>query len=413
MTIIKNQVLHEADIIIIGSAYIGLSLAIAVKTAAPQLNIIIVDAAKPNTWKIDPRAFAISAAAVRMLDQLQCWQTILPEAEPIREMIVTDSRVSDPIRPVFLTFAGDVTPGEPFAYMVEGCHLNTCLYQRANALKIRIIKGAGIKKFDEMLQSIRVYLDNGIVYQTQLLVGADGLYSKIREIAGVKILHQPYGQTGIVCTITHECSHYGRAEEHFLPAGPFAVLPLKGNRSSLVWNERDENAKRLLSADDMTFKIELESRLGHHLGVLQIEGARHAFPTGFMLVRNFVRKRFALIGDAAHSIHPISGQGLNLGLQDAAALAEIIVETARLGLDIGSLTELKRYQSWRRFATVRMGITADFLNRIFSNDIMPLRAIRDIGLGLVDRMPYLKNYFIQQAAGLRNDSPRLLLGKPI
>ncbi|RCL03139.1 MAG: 2-octaprenyl-6-methoxyphenol hydroxylase [Candidatus Tokpelaia sp. JSC189] len=413
MTEKENRSSYEVDIVIVGGAYIGLSLAIAIKAAAPQLDIIVVDAANPSAWKVDPRAFAVSAAAVRMLDQLQCWQAILPAAEPIRQIIITDSRTDDPVRPVFLTFTGDASPGEPFAYMVENHFLNASLHQRANALEIHIIEGVRVEKFDEMLQGIRVHLNNSIVYETRLLVGADGLHSKMREMAGIKTLYQSYGQMGIVCTVAHERPHHGRAEEHFLPAGPFAVLPLKANRSSLVWNECDENVKRLLAADEMTFEAELKSRFGYHLGALQVEGGRCAFPFGLMLVRDFIRPHFALTGDAAHGIHPILGQGLNLGLQDAAALAEVIVETSRLGLDIGSMEALERYQTWRRFTTVRMGITADLLNRMFSNDFAPLRAIRDIGLGLVDRMPRLKNYFIQQAAGFRNGSPRLLLGEPI
>jgi len=413
MTETEGRPLQKADIVIAGGAYVGLSLAVAVKTAAPQLRVVVVDAARQGAWKTDPRAFAVAAAAVRMLDQLQCWQPVLPDAEPIREMIVTDSRTADPVRPVFLTFAGDVNPGEPFAYMVENRHLNASLHQRADALGVRVIEGVRVETFGRKGQDVHVHLDNGSVYQARLLVGADGIRSKTREMAGIRTFCQPYGQMGIVCTVVHERPHHGRAEEHFLPSGPFAVLPLKGNRSSLVWNERDENAKRLLAADDMVFEAELETRFGHHLGRLQVEGGRHAFPFGLMLARDFVRPGFALAGDAAHGIHPISGQGLNLGFRDAAALAEVIVETVRLGLDIGSLAALERYQSWRRFETVRMGITTDLLNRMFSNDFTPLRAIRDIGLGLVDRMPGLKNYFIQQAAGLVKGSPRLLLGEPI
>lgn len=409
----NGQAAQKADLVIAGGAYVGLSLAVAVKNAAPQLDVVIIDAAKPGAWKSDPRASAIAAAAVRMFDRLQCWQAVLPHAEPIREMIVTDSRTGDPVRPVFLTFAGDVTPGEPFAYMVENRHLNAGLRQRADALGIAVVDGVGVETFDLHEQTVYVRLDNGAVYKAGLLVGADGVRSKMRHIAGIKTFHQSYGQTGIVCTVSHERAHHGRAEEHFLPAGPFAILPLKGNRSSLVWNERDEDARRLLAADNMVFEAELETRFGHHLGALQVEGERRAFPFGLTLAHEFVRPHFALAGDAAHGIHPISGQGLNLGFRDAAALAEVIVETARLGLDIGSMTVLERYQRWRRFETVRMGVTTDVLNRIFSNDLPPLRAIRDIGLGLVDRLPPLKNYFIQQAAGLTRGCPRLLRGEPI
>lgn len=409
----EDQATEKADVVIAGGAYVGLSLAVAVKTAAPQLEVIVVDAGKPGSWKTDPRASAIAAAAVRMLDRLDCWRPVLPEAEPIREMIVTDSRTADPVRPVFLTFAGDVNPGEPFAYMVENRHLNASLHRRAHELGVPVIEGVRVETFSIQGHAVNVHLDNGAVYRDSLLVGADGVRSGMRDMAGIRTYHQAYGQMGIVCAVAHERPHHGRAEEHFLPAGPFAILPLKGNRSSLIWNEPDENAERLLAADDMVFEAELEIRFGHHLGALRVEGERHAFSFGLTLAREFVRPRFALAGDAAHGIHPISGQGLNLGFRDVAALAEVIVEAARLGLDIGSMAVLERYQLWRRFETVRMGMTTDVLNRMFSNDFTPLRAVRDIGLGLVDRMPGLKNYFIRQAAGLIKGSPRLLLGEPI
>jgi 2-octaprenyl-6-methoxyphenol hydroxylase len=218
---------------------------------------------------------------------------------------------------------------------------------------------------------------------------------------------------GIVITVAHEREHNGQAEEHFLPAGPSAILPLKGNRSSLVWTERTADAQRLLAADDFTFEIELERRFGHRLGAIRVEGPRKAYPLGLTLAREFVRDRIALAGDAAHGIHPISGQGLNLGFKDVAALSETIVEAHRLGLDIGSLAVLERYQQWRRFDTVRMGVVTDVLNRLFSNNNPLLRVARDFGLGVVDRIPGLKRSFIDQAAGREKDAPRLLRGERI
>lgn len=418
---------QQADIIIAGGAYVGLCLAIAVKQACPQLKITVLDAAEKDAWKGDIRASAIAAAAVRMLDQLSCWQSVLPEAEPIREMIVSDSRTADPVRPVFLTFSGDVEPHEPFAYMVENRYLNAALHERAAALGVHYIPAVKAEDFTieqglpaELSGSsaasgggVRVRLSDGSFWAGKLLVAADGVRSSLREKAGIKTYHHSYGQTGIVCTVAHERPHHGRAEEHFLPAGPFAILPLKGNRSSLVWNEPTENAKRLLAADDMVFTAELERRFGRHLGALKLEGGRKGFPFGLLLARSFIAERFALAGDAAHGIHPISGQGLNLGFRDAAALAQVLAEAARLGQDIGSSAVLERYQQWRRFETFRMGLTTDILNRMFSNDIAPLRGLRDFGLGLVDRMPFLKRYFIKEASGLVKGSPRLLLGQPL
>lgn len=403
----------NVDLVIAGGAYVGLSLAVAVKKAAPQLNVVIIDAGQPGAWKNDPRASAIAAAAVRMLDHLNCWQEVLPRSQPITDMVITDSRLSDPVRPVFLTFEGDVNPGEPFAYMVENRHLNASLHAKASELGVIVHEGVKVENFETFDNHVRIYLDNGEVYQSKLLVGADGVRSKMRDKAGIKTLYWPYGQVGIVCTVSHERPHNGRAEEHFLPAGPFAILPLKGNRSSLVWNESEENAKKLLASDDIVFEAELEMRFGHHLGSIRLEGKKRGFPFGLTLARDFVRPRFALAGDAAHGIHPISGQGLNLGFRDVAALAEVIVETTRLGLDIGAMSALERYERWRRYETVRMGITTDVLNRMFSNDFTPLRALRDFGLGVVDRLPALKNYFIKEASGLSNDSPRLLKGEAI
>lgn len=401
------------DLLVAGGGYVGLATAVAVKAAAPHLRVLVIDASPPGSWKKDPRASAIAAAASRMLGRLGCWQSILPEAQPITDMVVTDSRTSDPVRPVFLTFDGEVAPGEPFAHMVENRTLNASLHAKAEELGVEILEGIGVDRFDTGANSVTVHLSDGCTLETRLLVAADGVRSKLRTHAGIKTVQWDYGQSGIVCTVHHERPHNGRAEEHFLPAGPFATLPLTGNRSSLVWTERTRDAERIVAMDDFRFDAELEQRFGHRLGEIRVEGPRRAFPLGLMLVREYVRPRFALVGDAAHGIHPIAGQGLNMGFRDAAALAEIIVDTDRLGLDIGSFAALERYQAWRRFDTVQMGVTTDLLNRLFSNDITPVRAIRDIGLGLVDRMPAMKRFFIRQAAGLGNSTPRLLQGEAI
>jgi 2-octaprenyl-6-methoxyphenol hydroxylase len=263
-------------------------------------------------------------------------------------------------------------------------------------------------------QSTSISLSDGSVLEARLLIACDGVRSSLRDMAGIKTVRWDYDQSGIVTTVEHERPHNGVAEEHFLPSGPFAVLPLKGNRSSLVWTERRADADKLVASDDFLFDEELERRFGHKLGSVRAVGPRRAFPLGLTLARAFVAPRFALAGDAAHGIHPISGQGLNLGYKDVAALAETIVEADRLGLDIGSLNVLERYQAWRRFDTLRMGITTDVLNRLFSNDSTPIRVVRDLGLGLVDRLPALKSYFIDQAAGLAGESsPKLLAGQPL
>jgi 2-octaprenyl-6-methoxyphenol hydroxylase len=249
------------------------------------------------------------------------------------------------------------------------------------------------------------------VTATRLLVAADGARSQIRQGAGIATHGWTYDQSAIVTTVGHERDHGGRAEEHFLPAGPFAILPLKGNRSSIVWTEAKGEAERIVALPDDAFHAALEQRFKLHLGEINAVGARRVHPLGFFVARSFIAERIALVGDAAHVIHPIAGQGLNMGLKDVAALAEVIVDAARLGLDPGSATVLERYQRWRRFDTVTMGIATDGLNRLFSNRSDILRLVRDVGLGLVDRVPNLKRLFIREAAGLVGEVPKLLRGE--
>ena len=406
------------DILVVGAGYVGLAAAVSIKQSRPEMTIAIVDAAPEDVWKKDTRASAIAAAACRMLTQLGIWDDIRPEAEPITEMIVTDSRTTDPVRPTFLTFDGEVSPGEPFAYMVENNVLNGALRGAAERLGIDLIQGIAVEGFEVADGAASVHLADGISLEARLVVAADGVRSKLRDMAGIKTVHWDYGQSGIVCTVIHERPHHGCAEEHFLPSGPFAILPLKTdgkgrNRSSIVWTERRADAERLVKDDIFVFETELEQRFGLKLGDIHVDGDRRAWPLGLTLARSFVAPRLALAGDAAHGIHPIAGQGLNLGFKDVAALAETVVEADRLGQDIGSMAVLERYQLWRRFDTVQMGVTTDVLNRMFSNDIAPLRAVRDIGLGLVDRVPRLKEFFIRQASGLSGPTPRLLQGEPI
>lgn len=403
----------QVDIVIAGAAYVGMSCAVAIKSAAPHLKIQVVEAAPAGVWEKDRRSSAVAAAGIRMLRQLGVWDAIEPDAQVMGEMIVTDSRTNDPVRPVFLTFEASEGAAEPFAYMVPNVAMNRALRAKATELGISVTDGLAASAIAHKPTSIDVIMASGDIVSTRLLVAADGVKSKLRDMAGIKTVHFDYGQSGIVVEVSHERPHNGRAEEHFLPAGPFAILPLKGDRSSLVWTERTADADRLVASDPLLFDTELERRFGHRLGEIKVEGKPKAFPLGLTLAREFVKPRLALIGDAAHGIHPISGQGLNLGFRDVAALAETIVDAARLGIDIGQLDVLERYQTWRRFDTVRTGVTTDVLNRLFSNDIAPLRFLRDVGLGLVDRMPRVKDFFITQASGISPSAPKLLRGEAI
>jgi len=401
-----------SDILIAGGGSAGLVAALAMRKSAPDLAVEVVDAKPPQGGRRDERASAIAAAAKRMLQQLGVWEKVEAEAEPILSMEITDSRTGDAVRPIFLTFDGNVSEGEPFAHMVANEPLLAVLRQAAMDAGVTLTAPDAVERFHANGR-MEIGLKSGEERSASLLVAADGIRSRLRSLAGIKTVTWSYPQSAIVTNVRHERPHNGVAVEHFMPGGPFAILPLKGNRSSLVWTERKDDAERLMAMDDFVFQVELERRFGHRLGAISIEGGRHAYPLGLILARDFVRPRFALLGDAAHGIHPIAGQGLNLGFRDAAALAETVVEAFRLGLDVGSLEVLRRYEMWRRYDTWQMGMMTDVLNRLFSNDITPLRALRDIGLGLVDRLPRLKQMFIGEAAGLGGALPKLLKGEAI
>jgi len=401
------------DMVIGGAGFAGLALAIALRQAlGDSFTVTVADPALASLKSKDPRASAIAAAARRLFEAIEVWPAVAHEAQPILDMVVTDSKLEHAIRPTYLTFGGEVEEGEAFAHMIENRLLVDALVDKAKALGIELRAGA-VTGFDNMPNAIDVDLSGGETISARLLVGADGARSQIREQAGIATHGWNYDQSAIVCTVAHERDHDGRAEEHFLPAGPFAILPLTGKRSSIVWTETAREAERIVALPDGEFHAELEKRFGLKLGDLQVVGARRAFPLGLFTARSFIGERLALIGDAAHIIHPIAGQGLNMGLRDVAALAEAVADAARLGLDIGAPDVLERYQRWRRFDTMTMGAATDGLNRLFSNNSDVLRLARDVGLGLVERMPALKRIFIREAAGFTGEVPKLLKGEAL
>ena len=405
-----------SDVLIAGGGFAGLALACALRQSlGPSFRVAVADpafACPPS----DARASAIAAGARRLFETIGVWAAVADDTQPILDMVITDSKLDDAVRPTFLTFGGEIAPGEPFAHMVENTPLLAALVERAAQGGV-VLLPTSLKEFSSRSPSahrrITAELGNGEAHATRLLVAADGAHSRVRAGAGITCTSWAYPQSAIVTTVAHERPHHGRAEEHFLPAGPFAILPLKGLRSSIVWTEEASEAQRIVALPDDAFHAELEARFGLHLGEIVAVGPRRAFPIGLAIARAFVAERVALIGDAAHVIHPIAGQGLNLGLRDAAALAECITDAARLGLDPGGPDVLSRYQRWRRFDTVAMGITTDGLNRLFSNRSDVLRLVRDIGLGMVDRLPRLKDSFIHQAAGLAGEVPKLLRGEAL
>src|SRR6185312_8036666 len=403
----------KADMVIGGAGFAGLALAIALAEAlGPEFKVVVADPALAHEQSRDPRASAIAAAARRLFETIGVWQAVAHEAQRMLDMVVTDSKVDDAVRQSFLTFEGEVKPGEAFAHMIENRVLTDALVAKAKTLGIDL-RATPVTRFDNRTNAIDVTFADGATVTARLLVGADGARSQIREQAGIATHGWSYGQSAIVCTVAHERPHNGRAEEHFLPPGPFAILPLTGNRASIVWTERTADADRFVALPDTEFRDELEKRFGLHLGDIEVVGPRRAFPLGLYTARNFIGERLALIGDAAHVIHPIAGQGLNMGLRDVAALAEAVTDAARLGLDIGAPDVLERYQRWRRFDTAMMGAATDGLNRLFSNNSDALRLARDIGLGLVERMPVLKRMFIREAAGFTGDVPKLLRGETL
>ncbi len=403
----------QQSIVICGGAFAGLALALALRQGlGAGVPIVVADPALANRPSRDPRATAIVAACRRLFETLGVWNEVAGTAQPILDMVVTDSKLEDATRPTFLTFTGEVEPGEPFAHMVENCYLIEALASRAEAAGVDL-RATAVTGNDVRPGGVMVSLADGSTIDASLLVAADGARSRLRERAGIATHGWEYDQSGIVVTVGHERDHQGRAEEHFLPAGPFAILPLTGRRSSLVWTEKRADAARIVALAEEEFHAELEQRFGLHLGEIKALDKPRAFPLHYFVAHSFIAKRLALVGDAAHVIHPIAGQGLNLGLKDVAALAETVVDALRLGINPGQADVLERYQRWRRFDTMAMGFATNTLNVLFSNELALLRSVRDIGLGLVDRMPPLKNAFIRQAAGLTGEMPRLLKGEAL
>jgi 2-octaprenyl-6-methoxyphenol hydroxylase len=415
--------MERPRIVIAGGGLAGLSLSLALKQAlADGVEVVMGDPALKRDPHGDRRAYAIAAAARRMLEALGVWSEIADRAQPMLDMVITDSRLQDPVRPTFLTFEGEVDGREPFAHMVMAGDLTAALLDACRAAGVDL-RPEGVTGFAHQPARIDVSFAGGETLAASLLVAAAGARSRLREQAGIGWISWPYRQSGIVATIAHERDHEGKAVEHFLPSGPFAILPLKPepqadgsvkHLSSIVWSERSDAVPALLGADPEDLLAELERRFGLQLGRLAFETKPQAYPLSFGVARSFVGERLALLGDAAHVIHPIAGQGLNLGLHDVAALAEIVTDALRLGMDPGSADVLARYERARRADITAMGIVTDGLNRLFSNDLLPVRLVRDLGLGLVDRMPGLKRFFIREAAGLRSErAPRLLRGEAL
>lgn len=395
------------DVAVAGSGFAGLALAAALAKAG--LAVLVADPASAETLTAqgyDGRASAMALASIRLLRELDAWDD--GNSQPIQ-----DIRVSDGDSLMFVHYDSRRLGGEPFGALIENRFLRARLFSAATAAGATVRGGTGIARVVPDAFGAEVVLSNGDRVRARLVVAADGARSGLRTMAGIGVRGWRYRQTGIVLTVAHERPHGGIAHERFLPNGPFAILPLPGNRSSLVWTEREDTAPAILALSPDRFLEELRARFGDFLGDVTVTGPRWHYPLALQQAERYTADRLVLIGDAAHVMHPIAGQGLNLGLRDVAALAEVVVDAARLGLDFGAADVLDRYQRWRRADSLTLLTVTDSLNRLFATDFAPVRMVRDIGLGVVNQIEPLKRLLSAHAQGTVGKLPRLNAGQPL
>ncbi len=409
---------ETCDIAIAGGSFAGLALACALAAALEhQVRITILerrDFGSAFHASADPRAYALSAGSKRLLEALGVWPSIAGDAQPVSAVDITDSALEHAIRPVLMTYETIADGAEAAMWIVDGAMLHAALLAAArNASGVALRGGAEARAFSTTDTGVDIELAEGLQLTARLLVATDGRRSPLRVQAGIKSVRWSHEQIGIVTRVRHERPHAGRAVQHFLPGGPFAILPMRNQRSCITWTEERKRGEAILNLDDRGFLDEIEQRFGHRLGALELDGPRASWPLEFQIARTMIAKRFALAGDAARSVHPIAGQGLNLAFRDVAALTECIAESMRVGLDPADGTALERYECWRRFDSVTSAAAFDVLNGIFSNDSHLGRAVRDAGLGVVDRLPGLKRALVSEAAGQTGDVPRLLRGEKV
>ncbi len=400
----------ETDIIVVGGGLNGAALALGL--AELGCAVTVVDAQPAGAQEapgFDGRSYALALASQRMLARLGLWQALEADAQPMLEIKVADGRVGDGA--VFLGLHFDHAEIEegPMGYMVEDRHLRRGLLSAmAAADRITHLRGETVVAQETTARGASVTLASGAVLRGRLIIGADGRGSGTRARAGIGRMRRGYGQTALVCAIAHALPHHGIAHQLFLPSGPLAILPLAGNRSSIVWSERTELAEKINALPDAAYLQVLRPRFGDFLGDIGLAGARFAYPLELSLADAFVAERLALVGDAAHAVHPIAGQGLNAGLRDVAALVEVLDQARRHGEDFASLGVLERYAQWRRFDTASLAVATDVFARLFSNDSAVLRGLRDLGMRAVQGTPALRRAFIREATGLTGDVPELM-----
>ncbi len=421
----------RADVVVIGTGLIGATLAVALASAG--VSVVAIDRLAPaamTDMRFDGRTTAVAWGARRALSRIGVWETMAPHAEPILDIRISDGRL-EPERVTAATSllhlhfdhreAGEGPDRAPaMGYIVENRHMRLALFQRLAALPLAVLLApATIARVERGEHGVETTLGDGRIVRAALVVSAEGRGGGgLRESAKIRVGGWSYGQMAIVCVARHERPHRGVAQEKFLPGGPFAILPMTNDetgahRSSIVWSERTDLATAVLALDDGSFAREFAARFGDHLGVVAPVGPRFHYPLSLSQAERYVDRRLALVGDAAHAIHPIAGQGWNLGLRDIAALAEVVVDAKRLGLDIGGANTLARYESWRRVDNLALLAATDALNRLFSNDIPPLRALRDLGLAAVNEVAPLRRFFMRHAMGVVGDLPKLVRGEPL
>ncbi len=415
----RARILHPmekaTDILIVGGGLNGPALALAL--AQTGHSVTVVDALEEKVRKnaaFDGRAYALALASQRLLAAVGVWDRVAENAQPMLEIKVTDGHAGSGPSPFFMHFDHTEIEEGPMGFMVEDRHLRRAFLEAmAEEKNVTQISGKTVVSQEIDAAGAALTLNDGAILRGRLLVGCDGRKSGTAARAGIKRTGWDYGQTALVCAIAHDLPHHGTAHQFFMPPGPLAILPLTGNRSSIVWSERTEMAERINNLPEAEYLQVLRPRFGDFLGDIRLEGDRFTYPLNLTIANSFISDRLALVGDAAHGMHPIAGQGLNAGLRDVGALAEVLTLAGRRGEDLGSGPVLARYQEWRRFDTASLAMATDMFNKLFSNDNPILRAGRDIGMGVIGSLPGLRRGFVREAAGLTGDLPKLLQGRTI
>lgn len=407
---------NETDILIVGGGLNGGALALALARAG--LPVTLIDS-RPAPARAEPgfdgRAYALAIASRRLMEAIGIWPALAPLSQPILQIKASDGRAGEGAAPFFLTFnAAEIEEG-PMGFMIEDRHLYAALVAASRTTPgISFLSASTVVAQEVTATGARVTLATGEVLGGRMIVGCDGRGSATATRASIARTGWGYRQTALVTAVHHKLPHNGIAHQFFMPEGPLAILPLPGgHHSSIVWSEEETRAAAIQALTDADYLAALRPRFGDFLGEVTLAGTRFTYPLSLSLAESLIAPRLALVGDAAHGVHPIAGQGLNLGLRDVGALAQVLVEAHRRGEDIGAPDVLARYQHWRRFDGTALALGMDAVNRIFSNDNPLIRVARDAGLGLVNALPPLRRGFMRQAAGLTGDLPRLLTGKPI